>query len=51
MPRLSFEITDQQYQALKVAAALKGQSIEDYVLERAFADISEVSNMSEDDAG
>ena len=33
--RLSIEITPEQHQHLKAAAALKGQSIKSYVLERA----------------
>ena len=32
--RLSIEITTNQHQRLKAAAALQGQSIKDYVLER-----------------
>lgn len=50
MPRLSIDITDQQHQALKATAALKGQSIKDYVLERAFVDALDVSKLSEDEA-
>ncbi len=32
--RLSIEISPEEHQRLKAAAALKGQSIKDYVLER-----------------
>ena len=34
--RLSIEVTSEQHQRLKAAAALQGKSIKDYVLERAF---------------
>lgn len=34
MPRLSIEISDQEHQWLKATAALKGQSLKDYVLSR-----------------
>lgn len=36
--RLSIEITADQHQCLKAAAALQGQSIKDYVLERTLPD-------------
>ena len=50
MPRLSIEISEQQHQALKATAALKGQSIKDYVLERTFSDTPDVSSITEDEA-
>jgi hypothetical protein len=31
MPRISIDVTDQQHQRLKAFAALRGQSIKDYV--------------------
>ena len=34
MPRLSIDITPEQHKRLKASAALCGQSIKDYVLER-----------------
>ena len=37
--RLSIEITPEQHQYLKAAAALKGESIKDYVLKRTLPDI------------
>lgn len=37
--RLSIDITPEQHQCLKAAAALQGKSIKAYVLERAFADL------------
>lgn len=36
--RLSIEVTPEQHQRLKAAAALQGQSIKDYVLERTLPD-------------
>jgi uncharacterized protein (DUF1778 family) len=41
MGRLSIEITPEQHQKLKAIAALHGQSIKDYVLERIFPHPSE----------
>lgn len=38
MSRLTIDMTDQQYQSLKAQAALKGQTIRQYVLERLFPD-------------
>jgi hypothetical protein len=34
MMRLSIEVTPEQHQRLKIVAALRGQSIKDYVLDR-----------------
>jgi uncharacterized protein (DUF1778 family) len=39
--RLSIEVTPEQHQRLKAAAALQGKSIKDYVLEKACPDIHE----------
>lgn len=39
--RLSIEISADQHQWLKAAAALQGQSIKDYVLERTLPDMDE----------
>ncbi len=38
--RLSIEITPDQHQRLKAAAALQGKSIKDYVLERTLPDMN-----------
>lgn len=38
--RLSIDITSEQHQCLKAAAALEGKSLKAYVLERALADIA-----------
>ncbi|MCJ8268956.1 MAG: DUF1778 domain-containing protein [Psychrosphaera sp.] len=45
--RLSIEITTQQHQHLKAAAALQGQSIKDYVLKRTLPDIGEQAALQE----
>tara|TARA_Y100001949_G_scaffold176097_2_gene187904 strand:+ start:697 stop:939 length:243 start_codon:yes stop_codon:yes gene_type:complete len=39
--RLSIELSPEQHQRLKAAAALQGQSIKDYVLERTLPDAQE----------
>ena len=39
--RLSIEITTNQHQRLKAAAALQGQSIKDYVLKRTLPKVEE----------
>ena len=38
MPRLSIDITPEEHQKLKAIAALKGESIKDYVLKRTLDD-------------
>lgn len=38
--RLSIEVTPEQHQRLKAVAALSGQSIKDYVLNRVLPDMS-----------
>ena len=38
--RLSIEVTQEQHQRLKAVAALRGQSIKDYVLARVLPDMS-----------
>ena len=40
--RLSIEVTPEQHQCLKAAAALEGKTIKAYVLERALADVSDM---------
>ena len=50
MPRLSIDITPDEHQKLKAIAALKGQSIKDYVLSRTLGDAPAVEGMSEDEA-
>lgn len=50
MPRLSIDISPEDHQKLKAIAALKGQSIKDYVLGRALGDAPAVDGMNEDQA-
>ncbi|WP_216597732.1 hypothetical protein [Loktanella sp. 3ANDIMAR09] len=50
MPRLSIVISLEDHQKLKAIAALKGQSIKDYVLGRALGDAPALDGMSEDEA-
>jgi hypothetical protein len=50
MPRLSIDITPEEHQKLKAIAALKGQSIKDFVLERTLGEAPAVNDMSEDEA-
>jgi hypothetical protein len=50
MPRLSIDITPEEHQKLKAIAALKGQSIKDYVLERTLGEAPAINGMSEEEA-
>jgi len=50
MPRLSIDITPEQHQKLKAVAALKGQSIKDYVLRRTLGDAPALYDMNEEEA-
>ena len=50
MPRLSIDITPEEHQKLKAIAALKGQSIKDFVLKRTLGEAPAVNDMSEDEA-
>jgi hypothetical protein len=45
--RLSIDITPEQHQRLKAIAALQGQSMKDYVLNRVFPDTPETAEESE----
>jgi len=45
--RLSIEVTDEQHQRLKAVAALRGQTIKDYVLNRV---LPETPTADEDEA-
>jgi hypothetical protein len=47
MPRLSIDITPEQHQKLKAIAALKGESIKEYVLSRTLGDTPSLDDMSE----
>jgi len=50
MPRLSIDITAQEHQRLKAIAALKGQSIKQYVLSRTLKGVPDTSHMTDEDA-
>lgn len=50
MPRLSIDITPEEHQKLKAIAALKGQSIKEFVLSRTLRETPSVDGMSEDEA-
>jgi len=50
MPRLSIDITPEEHQKLKAIAALKGESIKDFVLKRTLGDAPALDDMSEDEA-
>ena len=50
MRRLSIDVTPEQHQRLKAIAALRGQTIKEYVLERVFPDIPDMDDMSEEEA-
>lgn len=50
MPRLSIDITQEEHQKLKAIAALKGQSIKEFVLRRTLGDAPELDEMSEEEA-
>lgn len=50
MHRLSIEVTAEQHQRLKAIAALHGQSLKDYVLERALPQLPELDALSEEEA-
>ena len=48
MSRLSIEISPEQHNRLKAAAALHGQSIKDYILERTLPPLPEDETLSEE---
>ena len=50
MPRLSIDITPEEHQKLKAIAALKGQSIKDYVLNRTLGDAPSLGGLNEEEA-
>ena len=45
--RLSIEISREQHQYLKAAAAIQGESIKDYVLKRTLPDLIEIKKLEE----
>ena len=50
MPRLSIDITPEEHQKLKAIAALKGQSIKEFVLKRTLGDAPVLDEMNEEEA-
>ena len=50
MRRLSIDVTPEQHQRLKAIAALRGQTIKEYVLERVLPEIPNMDDMSEEEA-
>ena len=50
MSRISIDVTEQQHQRLKAFAALRGQSVKDYVLEPTFPPVADNDQMSEEAA-
>ena len=50
MPRLSIDITSEEHQKLKAIAALRGQSIKDYVLNRTLMEAPALEGMTENEA-
>lgn len=50
MPRLSIDITAEEHQKLKAIAALRGQSIKAFVLDRTLGETPPVEAMSETEA-
>ena len=50
MHRLSIEMTPEQHQRLKAVAALHGQSIREYVLERVLPPMPDIHSLSEAEA-
>lgn len=50
MTRLSIDITPEQHKKLKAIAALRGQSIKDYVLARTLSDVPDLPGSGEAEA-
>jgi len=50
MTRLSIDITPEQHKKLKAIAALRGQSIKDYVLSRTLSDAPDLPGTGEAEA-
>lgn len=50
MPRLSIDVSPEEHQKLKVMAALRGQSLKDFVLSAALGDAPDLSGLSEEQA-
>ena len=50
MARISIDVTPEQHQRLKAFAALRGQSIKDYVLEKSLPPLADHEPLSEEEA-
>lgn len=50
MSRVSIDVTPDQHQKLKAIAALHGQTLKDYILERTLAHLPKVESLSEDES-
>ena len=50
MPRLSIDLSPQERRQLETMAALKGQSIKNYVLSRALVDMPDPATMTDEEA-
>ena len=50
MSRLSIELTPEQHQQLKAIAALHGQTLKDYILERTLPHLPPIESLSEQEA-
>ena len=50
MARISIDVTPEQHQRLKTFAALRGQSIKDYVLEQSLSPLVDNDALSEEEA-
>ncbi len=49
MSRLSIELSPEQHQQLKAIAALHGQTLKDYILERTLPDLPQTESLSEEE--
>ncbi len=50
MTRLSIDVTPEQHQRLKAIAALHGQTLKDYILERSLPRLPQIESLSEEEA-
>ena len=50
MSRLVIEVTPEQHHRLKAMAALSGQTLKDYILDRALPSLPEAESLSEKEA-
>ena len=50
MTRLSMDVTPEQHQRLKAIAALYGQTLKDYILERTLPRLPQIESLSEEEA-